>query len=127
VIKPEVISVEIGGMYGASYEITYDRRTLRYYSGQNGFLPEKAKPTIIKPSDEQWQAFFDELDQMNAWKWKRYYINPKEHDGTAWSVVVSYPLQGSRDVLSSGSNAYPPNFQQFLAAVRKLIGGREFR
>jgi hypothetical protein len=41
--------------------------------------------------------------------------------------VIIYPTEQPRELVSSGSNAYPPNFDKFLRAVRKLIGGKTFK
>lgn len=125
--KPEVMSVRIGGAFGQSYEIAYDRRELRYYEATSSFLIREAKAKIIRPSEEEWQAFYDDLERIKAWKWKRYYEQPEIQDGTVWSAVIVYASRAPHDVVSSGSNAYPPNFQDFLAAVQKLIGGKTFR
>ena len=126
VYKPNVISVMIGGAFGQSYEVTYDGRELRYYSAKDFFELKTVKPVVIKPTDEQWQTFFDELEKSRVWEWKRDYFDPNTADGTSWRAFVSYPTRDARDLVSSGSNAYPSDFKAFLAAVRKLIGGRKF-
>ena len=124
--KPNVISVMIGGAFGQSYEITYDERELRYYAARNFFELKTARPVVIHPSDREWQAFFGELERLKAWKWQRHYLNPTVADGTYWRAVVTYSTREARDVVSTGSNAYPPGFKPFLAAIRKLIGGKKF-
>ena len=126
VYKPTVMSVMIGGAFGQSYEVTYDQRELRYYSAKNFFALKTATPVVIKPTDEQWQAFFDELEKRKVWKWKRDYTNPDVHDGIYWRAFISYETRDARDLVSSGSNAYPTDFKAFLAAVRKLIGEKTF-
>ena len=124
--KPDVMSVMIGGAFGQSYQITYDERELRYYAARNFFELKTAQPVVIQPTDREWQTFYVELERLNAWKWQRHYLNPTVADGTSWRAVVSYPTREARDVVSTGSNAYPPGFKPFLAAVRKLIGGKKF-
>jgi hypothetical protein len=124
--KPTVMSVLIGGAFGQSYEVTYDERELRYYSAKNFFELKTTKPVIIKPTDQQWQTFFDELERMKAWKWKRDYTNPNVHDGVSWRAFISYETRDARDLVSRGSNAFPTDFKAFLAAVRNLIGDRKF-
>ena len=124
--KPTVMSVMIGGAFGQSYEVTYDGRELRYYSAKNFFDLKTKKARVIKPTDAQWQSFSDELERINAWKWKRDYTNPKMHDGVSWRAIVSYETSDARDLVSYGSNSYPPDFKAFLAAIQKLIGGKKF-
>jgi hypothetical protein len=126
VYRPVAMSVMIGGAFGKSYEITYDERKLRYYSAKNFFELKATKAVVVEPTEEQWQEFFDALEEQKVWKWKRRYENTAIADGTSWRAVISYPTRDPRDVVSSGSNAYPPNFKAFLAAVRKLIGERKF-
>jgi hypothetical protein len=124
--KPTLISLMIGGAFGPSYEVTYDQRELRYYAAKDFFTLRKARPIIIRPTGEQWQAFFNELEKRKAWKWRRNYTNPDVQDGTSWRAFISYETRDARDLVSSGSNAYPADFKMFLAAVRSLIGGRAF-
>jgi hypothetical protein len=124
--KPEVISLRVGGAFGPSYEVTYDRRELRYYAAKNMFGLRDAKPVVIRPTDAQWDAFFSELDRLDVWGWKRRYEDPQIADGTSWRAVIVYSTQQPRALVSSGSNAYPANFGAFRQAVRKLIGDRKF-
>jgi hypothetical protein len=124
--KPTIMSVMIGGAFGQSYEVTYDERELRYYSAKNFFELRTTKPIIIKPSNEQWQTFFDELERMKAWKWKRDYTNPNVDDGVSWRAFISYETRDARDLVSRGSNAFPTDFKAFLAAVRKVIADKKF-
>jgi hypothetical protein len=125
--KPNVISTQIGGAFGQSYEVTFDRRELRYYSAKNMFELGETKAVVVRPTDKQWEAFFDDLDRLDVWSWKGRYDNPGVADGTSWSAVIVYQTQKRRALVSSGSNAYPENFKGYLSAVRKLIGDREFR
>lgn len=124
--KPTVMSVMIGGAFGRSYEVTYDGRELRYYAVKNFFDLKTKKAVVIKPTDAQWQALFDELERIKAWKWKRDYTNPNVFDGTSWRAIVSYETSDPCDLVSYGSNSYPPDFKAFLAAIQKLIGGKKF-
>ena len=125
--KPEFMSLRIGGAFGKSFEIIYDRRELRYFAADNQFLLSEAKPVLIKPSDQEWEDFFKKLDSLKVWKWKRHYIDPDMSDGTTWEAFISYSFLEPKDLISYGSNAYPPDFRSFLSAVSKLIGGRDFR
>lgn len=126
VIKPEIMRLFIGGFEGPSYEVLYDGRELRYYAADNMFALRTAKPKIIKPSPEQWQAFFDELEALHVWSWKDRYEDPGTADGTVCSSIIVYPTRDRRALVSSGSNQFPDNYPDFLKTVRKLIGDLPF-
>src|SRR5216684_2807734 len=88
--RPQVMSIVIGGVFGPSYEITYDRREIRYYAAEEMSKLTTSKPVVVKPTEGQWQTFLDELKRLNVWTWKRQYEDPKVEDGTYWRAVVSY-------------------------------------
>jgi hypothetical protein len=46
-------------------------------------------------------------------------------DGTSWFILIAEQARSGNHL--AWSNAYPENFEEFLAAVRRLIGNREFR
>ncbi len=89
--KPNVISTQIGGAFGQSYEVTFDRRELRYYSAKNMFELSETKAVVMRPTDKQWEAFFDELDRLDVWSWKGRYDNPGVADGTSWTCRHRVP------------------------------------
>src|SRR5262249_36332077 len=96
----------------------------------------------IVPDHEAWVAFWREAQAVDLWRWRREYKVPSPDtvcDGTQWHIDISYHDQ---TVSSSGDNAYPSDsnptrtgakvaeetkrFLRFTAAVRQLIGGRDF-
>ena len=123
--RPEVVKLFIGGLFGPSYEIFSDGVRVRYKHANGMFGLEKTRGTEFTPDLRRWKEFREELDRINAWGWKPNYRKPDVKDGTSWFVIISY---GSTRVINSyGSNAYPEDFEDFLAAVRHLIGNRTFQ
>ncbi len=86
---------------------------------------------IIDPAPRAWRRFRAALDAVGVWDWRAEYYMPA-CDGTSWAVRIRYT---DREIESCGSNGYPgtegadesEEFAAFLAAVRDLLGGREFR
>ncbi len=121
---PQAMSLFIGG-WEKSYEV-WDGRELHYFSADSEFLLNKAKPEILKPTKQQWEDFFQALAHLKVWKWEKRYENRNVVDGTQWRAIVVFNTT-ENFVISSGDNAYPPNFKDFLKSVQKLIGNKEFR
>ena len=117
---PLQLSAFIGGFFGASYTIELKDGILHYSVREHG----KETNTTITPTAEQWISFRQALNELNIWNWQKHYKDRHVLDGTIWSVNIVY--QG-RKLVSDGSNQYPKQFEQYLAAVRKLLGGKQFR
>ncbi len=76
-----------------------------------GFAP---LPIILKAEDDAWSDTINKLVEMQVNRWRRSYRNPDIMDGCEWYLTVrSIEL----NIKSSGSNAYPPNFD----CVREII------
>lgn len=137
-MKPEKLSLYIGGYMGTSYSVELKRGALLYncWSDRSG---EEEKHRI-KPSSEAWTKFWGRLDEVGFWSWGgSYQPSSLILDGTRWSVEISV---GERIVEAHGSNAYPPSdpesessegcgepgsrFDEFCAAVTELLGGHAF-
>lgn len=110
---PSRLLVTIGGFGGPHYEVRWFRRKLRYHSDE--------LQAAMVPTDEAWKSFWAALDRINVWGWAAHYDDLEIFDGTQWELDLS---DGVRRVRCSGSNAYPPEFQQFLDAVTVLTGQR---
>jgi hypothetical protein len=113
---------------------------------------KKRKQTRIFPTPEQWQEFRHSLDSLNVWQWRVNYENPPlVFDGIFWSLDIGYSNQSLH---TRGQNNYPDafgkpsiniadleffhgpqpelnhefttTFQEYLAAIKKLIGDKDF-
>lgn len=131
---PKVFSAGIGGYMGNSYAVEWKDGQLCYKAFGRGYKPKrtKSKEPYPAPSKADWQEFWDKLDRIGVWDWKTHYSEPGVTDGTSWSVEIDY---NGRKLETGGSNAYPgqsdesgysPEFEAFLKAVQKLIGGMDF-
>lgn len=124
---PTLFSVSIGGFTGSSFSIENSENGLRYASFDYGYSLNSTEEIV--PTVEEWQAFKRALDKIGVWEWEHEYPNPGICDGTSWCVKIRW---GNMNVFSHGSNNYPgrdhnsSEFEAFLKAVRKLIGGKDF-
>jgi hypothetical protein len=118
---PRKLHVYIGGYMGHSYSLDLHRDALTYSVQSHGYTPESTEEVF--PTDDQWRAFAVALDRLRVWEWETGYVTENICDGTNWSFSINLR---SRKMASGGSNGFPDNFDEFLEAVRALIGGRDF-
>ena len=78
----------------------------------------------LSPSAEAWSAFWNALDELGVWGWETYY-EPEYPTcgGTQWAVWIEH---AGRKLKASGRDAWPPNFDGYLTAVRNLVEERRF-
>ena len=137
-MKPEKLSLYIGGYMGTSCSVELKRGALLYKCWSDS--SEGEEKHRIKPSPEAWAKFWGTLDDLGFWSWSGSY-RPSSIilDGTSWSVEL---FVGDRSVEAHGCNAYPPSsskakrarelgesgsrFNEFCEAVGELLGGRDF-
>ncbi|MFP3853189.1 MAG: hypothetical protein ACLFWD_02725 [Anaerolineales bacterium] len=126
-LTPDELLFTIGGFFGSSYQVSWAGGKLWYIRRpQGGELIREA----LSPSDEAWQRFWTQLDQIRVWNWTGRYENPSVLDGTAWGLEIS---RDDRELECSGRNAYPPEgkgpsmpkpFRRFLQELSLLLDGR---
>ena len=132
---PKQFSVAIGGFFGASYELELHGGKLAYSASRAGRT--NFRRSTITPNAAKWREFRQALDGLKIWQWRANYRNEHVHDGTQWSLEITY---ADRVMKSHGNNSYPDSrgrpdrnpkptktFDDFLHAVEKLIGGKTFR
>jgi len=117
---PKTFSAYIGGFNGPTYLVELRDGALLYTSGEHRQQEHK----VITPTSAQWREFRQTLDELVVWQWRPDYTNASSADGTQWRLSLDYPDRGLR---SQGSNDFPKHFDRYLAAVRKLLDGEEFR
>ena len=125
---PTRLEASLEGFMGPSYKVSIGPRgTVLYQHNARGFIArEGTTSTELAVTPQQWAAFRSSLDAAGVWSWKKTYDDNPVPDGTVWKFNVEWP---DARAFSSGRNAYPDSrsFELFRAAVRELIGGREFR
>ena len=120
-IPTQHIHVQIGGYGGPFYELELKASGLFYQASSDGYFHEK--PLLVHPAADAYARFWLAIDAMGAWRWRDEYCDRDIVDGTSWSVELR---KGPLKLTSSGNNAYPRKFREFLKAVQSLIGGLPF-
>lgn len=118
---PITLAASIDEWKGASYQV----RLARDGRIEHSDILSRGRPIRIRVPINRWVSFRRHLDAAKIWSWHREYIDLAVADGKGWSLQITY---ADRRITSSGSNAYPPKkqFDEFLAAVRELTGGKPF-
>ncbi|NOR44067.1 MAG: hypothetical protein GQ534_00645, partial [Candidatus Delongbacteria bacterium] len=70
-----------------------------------------------------WDKFWKETVKLKIWLWKKSYVDKGSSDGQNWSIKIKI---GKMKLHTYGSGEFPENYEDFLVALRKLIGGLEF-
>lgn len=124
---PKKLSAAIGGFLGGAFivEMTAPDTVTYTHSARPSKDGPKAERTTVKVTDAQWKAFRAHLDEAKVWSWKDDYVNNGIVDGTMWRFTVDF---GDKKIETNGRNAYPEQaqFDAMLAAVRELLGGKDF-
>jgi hypothetical protein len=131
---PKRFIARIGGFLGASYSVELRDGALLYTSSERG--QRHQKQTTLTPTAAQWREFRQTLDDLKVWQWRADYPRQGTVDGTQWMLDIAY---ADRSLTAHGDNNYPdatgkPNgrpdsreaFNRYLAAIKKLIGGKSF-
>lgn len=112
----EVIDASIGGYFGPSYRVQGDGTTVAWTLWVEG---QDRDHEAQDPGPEGWQCFWAAVDAAGAWGWDTRYHDPNVLDGTSWSLRLAHE---GRAVEASGSNAWPPGWEQLQAALEQLAG-----
>jgi hypothetical protein len=131
---PTRFTARIGGFLGASYSVELHDGVLLYTSAERGQRNQKKEK--VTPTAAEWRDLRQTLEDLKVWQWRADYPSHGVVDGTQWMLDIAY---ADRSLTAHGSNNYPgtagaPNgrpdtteaFNRYLAAIRKLIGGRNF-
>jgi hypothetical protein len=131
---PKRFTARIGGFLGASYSVELHDGALLYTSSERG--QRNQKHATLTPTAAPWRDFRQTLDDLKVWQWRVDYPRQGTVDGTQRSRDITY---ADRSLIARGDNNYPdkdgkPNgspesteaFNRYLAAIKKLIGGKSF-
>ena len=67
---------------------------------------EHSEPIVERlstPSEANWRQFWDEIDRLRLWDWRKEYVTPHILDGTDWSLLIRH----ERQIRISGCNGFP--------------------
>jgi hypothetical protein len=86
-------------------------------SGKGSFDETKEE---LSPTPEAWQKFWARIEALGVWQWKPDYHDPKRDgpDGESWALTLR---TGEKQVKSKGYNGAPDGYDEFRAAVYKLM------
>ena len=116
----ETLNFFIGGFSGDYEKIVWQNDKL-YHFFERSFLEED----FTIPSTKDWEEFWNAVDTLKVWSWKKDYYNEDVHDGTQWELRIK--KQGKRGRKIFGSNAYPEpkgTFNSFIKALNKLSNSK---
>ena len=112
----ETLNFFIGGFSGDYEKIVWQNDKL-YHFFERSFLEED----FTIPSTKDWDEFWDTVDTLKVWSWRKDYNNDDVLDGTQWELTIK--REGRRKRRIFGSNAYPKpkgTFNSFIKALNKL-------
>lgn len=122
-----------GSFFGPSYFLFFDgdKRAFQYGITAHGGLlgaeenggQARFRTTGMKPDEEQLRVFIGDLNCCRIESWRKDYSNPDILDGAHWSLEIQ--MEGGNLKTVSGWNAYPPEWEMFLRAVKKIAAAME--
>ena len=120
--KTEVLNFSIGGFSGDYERIIWQNDKLYHFFERN-FNDEELDKVLdfTTPSTKDWDEFWDAVDTLKVWSWKKNYNNDDVLDGTQWELTIKQAGRRKRRIF--GSNAYPEpkgTFDSFIKALNKL-------
>jgi len=80
----------------------------------------KEKIFKIKPTEQEWNNFWNKIDSFDIWKWKKRYENTTPGlcvDGDIWSVKI---IHDKKKLDSFGWAKGPGSLETFFNALRSL-------
>ena len=121
-----IIDFSIGGFFGGYERIIWQNNKFQHQFFEHIFPEdEEVKPNKVlsatTPSTKDWEEFWNEVDALKVWSWKKDYYNEGVDDGVQWELKIK--RQGRRRRRIFGSNAYPEpkgTFDSFIKALNKL-------
>jgi hypothetical protein len=95
--------------------ICKDKARLISYSGEE----------IFEVKDYKILTFWDKMDEMNIWDWKKSYkSNLSVTDGVQWNLELK--SRYGKNVISRAYNEFPRNFKTFIKEINYLSGIKIF-
>ena len=112
-MKKEIIYYENGSMgFPNSVELLENNK---------GKILEEGSELIVDLKEHKILHFWDKMDELQVWKWKREY-NPKYEilDGHQWGLKLRNRNGRTRNF--DGHTSYPDNYNEFIKELNNLFG-----
>jgi len=112
-MKKEIIYYENGSMgFPNSVELLESNK---------GKILEEGSELIVDLKEHKILHFWDKMDELQVWKWKREY-NPKYEilDGHQWELKLRNRNGRTRNF--DGHMSYPDNYNEFIKELNNLFG-----
>ena len=112
----ETLDFQIGGFGSQTDRIIYRDNKVNHELFESDYILKSTEP-----SAKDWEQFFDVMDNLKVWSWKKDYNDEGMLDGTQWELIIK--IKGKRGRKIYGSNAYPEpkgTFNSFIKALNKL-------
>ena len=112
----ETLDFQIGGFGSQTDRIIYRDNKVNHELFESDYILASNEP-----SDQDWEQFFDVMDNLKVWSWKKDYNDEGMLDGTQWELIIK--IKGKRGRKIYGSNAYPEpkgTFKSFIKSLNKL-------
>lgn len=129
---PTALEFSIGGYGGGGSRVTLVGDTVVMFRLSPAWTPGTPIDTVrVVPDSVAWRAFWSATKQAGTDRWGGQYNANGIADGLGWDLSLA---AGGRQVVSSGSNAYPDRsgkkhegdvtdeFRVFVAALSDLVG-----
>lgn len=109
-----VFTFYIGGYFAPSSWVKYKRGELLCYTSDYPIPPQPEQYSSVKlKDDEDWAAIIAFLEVCN---WQKQYFS-EVCDGIQWELKAKAT---NIDIKSTGSNAFPIDFENFLSLLNKI-------
>ena len=124
----ETLNFYIGGFGGGYERVIWQNDKLHHQFFERNFDDDEEPDKVLNvtsPSTKDWEEFWQAVDALKVWNWKRVYNNDDVLDGTQWQLRIK--KQGKRGRKIFGSNAYPEpkgTFNSFINALNKLSNSK---
>ena len=124
----ETLNFYIGGFFGGYIRIIWQNNKIHHQFFERNFYDDEEPDKVLNvasPSTKDWEEFWQIVDKLKVWSWKKDYYNEDVHDGTQWKWKIK--REGKRGRKIFGSNAYPEpkgTFNSFIKALNKLSNSK---
>ena len=115
-IKNFEFSFEIGGFRLDSFKIySQDQFVIIQNMDVPGLITDSNRVEI---SDLEWQRFWNKIDILEVWNWKKEYFDQDVMDGVQWELMIDKKGRQRRRIF--GSNKFPTNFEALTNLINDI-------